>query len=82
MNYSGRENVGIHLVDVPAGCAVVVVVYVATFVADLGDMNVGDASYLDLQQPPSQLQLQVQVRDGGGGEGRGDLGILVVRPYS
>jgi len=43
-----RENVGIHLVDVRGGYGVVVAVYVTTFVVDLGDMVVGDASYLDL----------------------------------
>lgn len=44
-----RENVGIHLVDVRGGYGVVVAVYVTTFVVDLGDMVVGDASYLDLK---------------------------------
>jgi ABC-type uncharacterized transport system permease subunit len=43
-----RENVGIHLVDVRGGYGVVVAVYVTTIVVDLGDMVVGDASYLDL----------------------------------
>ena len=82
MNYSGRENVGIHLVDVRAGCAVVVVVYGATFVADLGDMNVGDASYLDLQQSPKSVPTPGTSEGWRRGRGRGDLGILVVRPYS
>jgi hypothetical protein len=45
-----RENVGIHLVDVRVGYGVVVAVYVTTFVVDLGDMVVGDASYLDLKR--------------------------------
>ena len=45
-----RENVGIHLVDVRGGYGVVVAVYVTTFVVDLGDMVVGDASYLDLKR--------------------------------
>jgi hypothetical protein len=63
-----RENVGIHLVDVRGGYGVVVAVYVTTFVVDLGDMVVGDASYLDLKTSDSQTP-----REGVGGGGVGTL---------
>jgi len=68
-----RENVGIHLVDVRGGYGVVVVVYVTTMVVDLGDMVVGDASYLDLKR---------QTYKHAGEWGVGDLGIIVARPCS
>ena len=58
---------------------VVVAVYAATFVADLGDMVVGDASYLDLQ---TQVSYKPTAKNEEGKGGRGDLDRFVARPCS